>query len=161
MTIRKRPGGRAVRPGATTSPTGTPFAVDVSQDRPARVIWAALLAGPVILMTHFMVVYLVAEAGCTGDGHGLDALDPPAPEVVTVVATSVAAVACLIVAAWNFRRWRSSIGPTAAAGARWPFGDVDDADGRGSVAFAGLLLATLSCATVVLVGVAAPFLPAC
>jgi hypothetical protein len=160
MTTNGRDRG-PTRPGATTSPTGTPFPVDITEDRPARVIWAALLAGPVVLMTHFMLVYLVAEAGCTGDGHGLDAFDPPVPEVVTVTATAVAAVACVIVARWNYRRWRATIGPTQDTEARWPFGDVDDPEGRGSVAFAGLLLATLGFAGVLLVGVAAPFLPSC
>jgi hypothetical protein len=147
--------------GATTAPRGTPYAVDVASDRPARVIWAALLVGPLILMLHFTIVYLVAEAGCTGDGHGLDVFDPPMPVIVTVVTTALAAIACLAVAAWNYRRWRTSVDTSERPQASWPFGDVDDHEARGSLAFVGTLLATLSFASVALVGVAAPFLGPC
>ena len=146
--------------GSMTAPRGTPYPVDVASDRPARVIWAALLAGPVILMLHFTVVYLVAEAGCTGEGPGLSAFDSPVVEIVTIAATAGGAAGCLLVAAWNVRRWRASA-PTARATSGWPFGDVDDDDGAGAVAFAGALLASLSAATVILVGVATPFLPSC
>jgi hypothetical protein len=147
--------------GSMTAPRGTPYPVDVASDRPARMIWAALLAGPAILMLHFTVVYLVAEAGCTGDGHGLDAFDPPVPVIVTVVATALAAIACLAVAAWNYRRWRPSVDAPDRPQATWPFGDVDDHEARGSLAFVGTLLAALSFASVVLIGIAAPFLPSC
>jgi hypothetical protein len=147
--------------GAMTSPSGTPYPVDVTGDRPARAIWAALLAGPLILMAHFTVVYLVAEAGCTGDGHGLDMLDPPVPVIVTIVATGVAALACLAVATWNYRRWRSTVDASGRPQAGWPFGDVDDHEARGSLAFVGALLAAFSFVSVVLIGVAAPLLPSC
>ena len=146
---------------AMTAPRGTPYPVDVASDRPARVIWASLLAGPVILMIHFTIVYLVAEAGCTGDGHGLDVFDPPVPVIVTVVATAIAAIACLAVATWNYRRWRTSVNASDRPQARWPFGDVDDHEARGPLAFVGTLLAALSFVSVVLIGIAAPFLPSC
>lgn len=152
--------GAGPAPGATTASSGTPFAVDVSADRPARVIWAAFLAGPIIFMVHFMIVYLVAEAACTGDGPGLAAFNSPVVEIVTVAATVVAALGCLAVARWNLRRWRARA-TTAGAASGWPFGDVDDDDGGGAVAFAGVLVATLSAATVILVGVGAPFLASC
>jgi len=152
-----RPGDQ----GAMTAPGGTALAVDISADRPARLIWVAFLGGPVILMTHFMVVYLVAEAACSGEGRGLDAFDSPVVEVVTVTATVVAAIACLVVTWWNHRRWRTSIESTDTAAAGWPFGDVDDSDGGGSVAFAGALLAAFCCLAVIAVGIAAPFLPSC
>ena len=57
----------------------------------ARVVWVVFLGGPVIWFAHFMLVYLVAEAGCTGDGPGLDAVRPPVPDAVTLAATAVAA----------------------------------------------------------------------
>ena len=92
--------------GSMTGPSGTPVAVDVTRDRRARPIWVALLAGPVIWFAHFMLVYMVAEAGCTGGGPGLRLFAPPVPTVVTIVATVLAAGACLAAAVWALRRWQ-------------------------------------------------------
>ncbi|WP_158554017.1 hypothetical protein [Micromonospora deserti] len=116
---------------------------------------ALFLAGPLIWSVHFMVVYLAVEAGCTGDGPGLDVFDPPAPVVVTLAATAVAALGCLATALWAYRRWRAD--------------QRDRPEGRGletpywggSLAFAGFLLSLLGFVSVLLVGVPALFLPAC
>lgn len=140
--------------GATTAVGGTPFAVDVSGDRRARITWVVLLAGPVIWVTHFMVVYLTAEAGCTGDGPGLDLFDPPVPRAVTLAATALAAVGCLGCAGWAWRRWQASPVVPHRAGAR-EIADTHDGDGRGPLAFAGFLLSVLSFAAVLFVGVPA------
>lgn len=51
--------------------------------------WAVLLGGPAIWISHFMAVYLVAEAGCEGLGLTEDVV-----VVFAVVATAVAAMAC-------------------------------------------------------------------
>ena len=73
--------------GSRTAPEGTPFAVDVSRDRRARFALAMFVAGPVIWSVHFLLVYLVTEAGCTGDGPGLRLFDPPrTPRIRTVTA---------------------------------------------------------------------------
>jgi NO-binding membrane sensor protein with MHYT domain len=77
--------------GSRTAPEGTPFAVDVSRDRRARFALAMFVAGPVIWSVHFLLVYLVTEAGCTGDGPGLTLFDPPVPKVVTLAVTIAAA----------------------------------------------------------------------
>lgn len=125
--------------GASTSAAGTPYPVDLSRDRRARTTWVVFLAGPVIWFGHFMVVYLVAEAGCTGGGHGLELFDPPVPRVLTLVATAAAVLACLGSAAWAHRRWR----------------------GDGELAFPGMLLSLLSAVTVLGVGLSAAFLVGC
>ncbi|MDQ4145306.1 MAG: hypothetical protein M3198_16505 [Actinomycetota bacterium] len=44
----------------------------------------------------------MAEAGCTGDGPGLQLFDPPVPTIVTLAAAAVAAVACLPFAVCGF-----------------------------------------------------------
>ena len=77
--------------GSRTAPEGTPFAVDVSRDRRARFALAMFVAGPVIWSVHFLLVYLVTEAGCSGDGPGLTLFDPPVPKAVTLAATAAAA----------------------------------------------------------------------
>jgi hypothetical protein len=144
--------------GARTAGEGTPVAVDVSADRRARVALVVLLAGPVTSITHFMLVYLAAEAGCMGGGPGLRLFDPPVPDVVTLVATAVAAMACLGFARWSFVRWRER---------RREPGDADSTDDLrapdrgGELAFAGLLLSALSFVTVLLVGVPSIYLAAC
>lgn len=90
-------------PEELTSPSGTPVPVDITRDLQARTQWVVLLAGPVIWLGHFSVVYLVAEAGCNGAGPGLERLDAPVPSIVTLVATIVAVLACVVAAygAWN------------------------------------------------------------
>lgn len=134
---------------------GTPFAVDVSRDRRNRAVLWMFLAGPIVWSVHFMVVYLVVEAGCTGDGPGLALFDPPVPTVVTLAATAVAALACLASAAWGWRRWRTNQhAPSDAAG-------LEEPDPGGSLAFGGFLMSLLGFMAVVFVGLPALVLPAC
>ncbi len=146
--------------GATTGVGGTPFAVAASRGR-ARAVVAVFLAGPVIWTLHFLLVYTVAEAGCTGEGPGLALFNPPVPTVVTLAATAVAAVACLWCARWGYRNWRGSRGETAADAAGERPADLQLADPGGSLAFAGFLLSLLSFVTVLMVGLPALYLPAC
>ncbi|MDQ4133989.1 MAG: hypothetical protein M3179_12480 [Actinomycetota bacterium] len=125
--------------------------MDVSRDRLVRVTWVVFLGGPVIWFTHFMVVYLVAEAGCTGDGPGLRAFNPPVPSTVTLAATVVAAVGCLAFAVWGHRRWVVAREGSAADD---PVGlsGADERDRGGTLAFAGFLLALFSFVAVLFVG---------
>ncbi len=145
--------------GATTATSGTPFAVDMARDRRTRRLWGLLLGGPVLWISHFMFVYLVAEAGCSGDGPGLELFDPPLPRTVTLVATALAAAACIPLAAGALHRWRQATQQAA--------GDDDEPDeigkgaGRGTVPFAGFLLSAFSIVAIVSVGLPAAFLPAC
>lgn len=142
--------------GARTAGEGTPVPVDLGRDREARSVWVVFLAGPVIWVTHFMVVYLVAEAGCTGDGPGLTAFDPPVPALVTVVATLLAAGGCLATSAWGLRWWRRDHDRPASqelASHEWC--------GRATVAFVGALLSALSVAAVLFVGVAGVVFTGC
>jgi hypothetical protein len=74
--------------GSRTAGEGTPFAVDVSRDRRSRWALFMFVSGPVIWSVHFMLVYLVTEAGCSGDGPGLRLFDPPVPAAVTLAATA-------------------------------------------------------------------------
>lgn len=132
-----------------TAARGTPTPVDVAVDPRARTSIAVLLAGPVVATVYFAVVYLVTEAGCSGDGPGLDAFDPPVPTVVTLGATAVAALGCVAAAAWAHRRWRSRPGGPEELVDREPF------------AFVGWLLSLLSLVTVLMVGLPALVLRAC
>ena len=155
--------------GAWTAEEGTPVAVDVSRDVRARSIWAVFLAGPVIWFVHFVLVYMAVEVGCNGSGPGLRLLDARAAALVTLVATGVAALACLGAAAWGYRWWRRP-GSTEAGG-----GDTAGAEGRGSntsdggdsddprraLAFAGFLLSLLSLLSVLVVGLPALALQTC
>jgi TRAP-type C4-dicarboxylate transport system permease small subunit len=129
--------------GEATGVGGTPVPVDLSSDRRARRIWALFVAGPVIWLTHFGVVYLVAEAGCTGDGPGLRVFDPPVPTIVTGVTTVLAVVASAIVV------WRGYVGWRRGASAEERLADVpgehpEDDEHAGRLAFIALLLGGLS-----------------
>ncbi len=141
--------------GAATAGRGTPVAVDVSGDPRARRTLALFLAGPLIWTAHFLIVYLVAEAGCTGDGPGLNLLDPPVPTVATLAATAVAALACLATARGGYRRWRADQHERAdGAGLEPP-------DRGGALAFTGFLLSLLGFVAVLFVGLPALVLHPC
>ncbi|MBW3603232.1 MAG: hypothetical protein KY434_11125 [Actinobacteria bacterium] len=142
--------------GGLTAAKGTPMPVDVSRDRRARRLWLEFLAGPLIWFAHFMLVYVVVEAGCQGSGAGLELFAPPVAGTVTLVATVVATVACLATAAWAHRRARG-------------FTDADNisaqarelVDPGGPLAFAGLILSLLSAVAVLFVGLPVLWLGTC
>jgi hypothetical protein len=147
--------------GSRTAGEGTPFAVDVSRDRRARWALAMFVSGPVIWSVHFMLVYLVTEAGCSGDGPGLRLFDPPVPKAVTLAATAAAAAAALACAGWSYRRWRASEHQPAADEAGDVAGGLTERDRGGTLAFAGFLLSLLSVVTILFVGLPALVLPSC
>jgi hypothetical protein len=145
--------------GSRTAGEGTPFAVDVSRDRRARWSLFMFVSGPVIWSVHFVLVYLVTAAGCSGGGPGLSLFDPPVPKVLTLAATAAAVAAALGCVAWWYRRWRAS--ELAADEAADLAGDLTDRDRGGTLAFAGFLLSLLSVVTILFVGLPALVLPSC
>jgi hypothetical protein len=147
--------------GSRTAGEGTPFAVDVSGDRRARWALFMFVSGPVIWSVHFLLVYLVTEAGCSGDGPGLTLFDPPVPKAVTLAATAAAAAAALGCATWWYRRWRASEHEPVADEAADLAGGLTDRDRGGTLVFAGFLLSLLSVVTVLFVGLPAMVLPSC
>ncbi len=152
---QKEPSARPPSGGGSTAGQGTPVPVDVSGIAGTKSTIALLLAGPVIWSAHFMLVYLIAEAGCTGEGPGLRAFDPPVPGAATIVTTVVAALALAGIAAIAFRRWRLH---------RLDTGDGDGlepVDRDGSLAFVAFTLALLGIVEVVFVGVPALVLSPC
>jgi hypothetical protein len=162
MSVRDVPPDESRREdGSRTAAEGTPFAVDVSRDRRTRWALAMFVSGPLIWSVHFMLVYLVTEAGCTGDGPGLQLFDPPVPKVVTLAATAAAAVAALACAWWSWRRWRASSDHPAADEGGDLAGGPEDFDRGATLAFAGFLLSLLSSVTILFVGLPALVLPSC
>jgi hypothetical protein len=158
MSVRDVPPDEPSPPdGSRTAGEGTPFAVDVSRDRRARWALFMFVSGPVIWSVHFMLVYLVTEAGCSGDGPGLRLFNPPVPKAVTLAATAAAAAAALGCATWWYRRWQASEHEPVADKAA----DLADGDRGGTLAFAGFLLSLLSVVTVLFVGLPALVLPSC
>jgi hypothetical protein len=139
-------------PETVAGTKGTAAEIDVTFDPRARTTVAGFLVGPVIGVVHFLVVYLVVEAGCSGDGPGLDLLDPPVPTVVTVVATVLAALACAAAAGWTWWRWRTGLRTE---------GSSEQLVDHAPLAFVGFLLSVLALITVLLVGLPALVLEAC
>lgn len=97
-----------------------------------------LLAGPVIWISHFFVVYLFAEAACTGAAAS-------AVRAVTLVGTAIA-VAAILVMGLRTRR---------------AFTDISACDSLRQLYFLGQLLAGLSVVAVLFVGLPATFLQPC
>lgn len=155
MTDAGAPGRSAPPDGARTSEGGTPVAVDVSRDRLTRATWLVFLGAPVTWFAHFMLVYIVTEAGCAGDGPGLRAFDPPVPSAVTLAATGVAAAGCLGFAAWGHRRWVAGRHGQAADAPGEASGPVEERDRGGTLAFAGFFLSLFFFVAVLFVGLPA------
>lgn len=141
--------------GETTAGRGTPMAVRSTNVMATVRTIAVFLAGPVIWSLHFLLVYLVVEAGCTGAGPGLDVFEPPVPTTVTLAATAVAAVACLGTAVWGFRLWRAAPRPPVDGHG------LEPVDRNGTMAFAGFVLSLLGVVQVLFIGLPALVLPAC
>ncbi len=141
--------------GSATGAKGTAAPVEVCAAPAFRINLMLFLAGPIIWTTHFLLVYLVAESGCTGDGPGLSLFDPPVPTVVTLVATAAAVVACLITARLSFRRWRASQDEQADDRASL------DPTGEAALTFVGCLLSLLGAVIVLFVGLPALVLSGC
>lgn len=138
------------RSGATTGTTGTAYPVDFTRDRRARRTWLLFLGGPVVWISHFMLIYLAAEAGCTGEGPGLEWFQPPVAAIVTVVATIVGVLACLALLYGNLRRLRIAVAED---------GDIDET--RAVMGLAGALLSGLSALAVVADGIPGLVFPGC
>jgi hypothetical protein len=127
--------------GARTEASGTAFPVHIPRDPQAWITAFIFAGGPILWFAHFMFVYVVAEAGCTGEGQGLRAFNPPVPLVVTLATTALFAVAVAAIAIWAFRRWRRGV--------------------HGGMAFGGLLLSCLSLIAILWVGMPAVLFPGC
>ena len=149
--------------GARSGTRGSVMPVELEHDRRARLGWVLLLIGPVVWFSHFMLVYLVAEAGCTGDGPGLRLFDPPVPVITTLVATVIAVPICVAGTVWAWRWWRRSVEevPSAADSGETLSGEFDDDRRRGSLAFAGLLLSGFSVVAVLFTAAPALVLGPC
>ncbi len=118
------------------------------------------VAGPVIWSVHFMVIYLVTEAGCSTEGTGFSAFNPPVPAVVTLAATAVAAVACIGVAWWCWRQWRS-VCEESVGRADHPGNGSHERYAGEVLPLGGFLMALLGLLTVLFVGLPALVLPSC
>lgn len=152
MTDPPNPEDRTRGVGAWTGVTGTRYPVDASADRQARGVWVMLIGGPVIWFAHFMIVYLVAEAACTGDGPGMELFNSPVLEIVISAATVAAALGCLLLIGRGYR---------SAAGSKKGPGDRSEGDGNLPTIYSGLLLSGLSLIATLFVALPALVLPPC
>lgn len=122
-------------------------------------IWLLVLAAPTIWITHFMVVYLIAEAVCVAGDTDRQVLGLHVVSAVTVAATVVATVAIAAAGVLAYRRWRAE-----ERHRRSPGDGSDQAAARGTdraLAFTGFVLAILSVYAVLIVGLPALWLFPC
>lgn len=156
-TDREITGHRPVAGGSTTPAEGTAVAVDTTLDKQARATLTVFLLSPIVWMGHFLLVYIVAEAGCTGSGTGLDVFNPPVPVAFTLIATAVAAAVCLACAMWGYRRWQAGKGVLSP----YQQDDADELSAGGSLEFAGFVLSLIFFMSVLMVGLPALWLSPC
>lgn len=116
-------------------------------------IWVLFLAGPVIWITHFMGVYVLAEAVCAAGGVDVRAFGIPLLSLVTLVATALAVAAVIVLAVRAFRVWRADPGDPPG----WLPGGERDA----GLALAGWLLGILFAVAILFTGIPAAFLEPC
>lgn len=135
--------------------------VELPEGPSSRSIWVLFLAGPTVWFLHFMAVYLVVEAVCTGGRPDRELLGLPLVSTFTLLATvaAVPVIAGFAVAA--YRRWRDL--------ERTVSGQSDDREeeetvARGhdrALAFAGFALGLLFILGVLFTGLPALWLTPC
>lgn len=107
-------------------------------------LWVQLLIGPVLWISHFMAVYLFAEAACVArESDELPVPGSGAIGPVVVVVTVIAAMITAAAAAWTLRAAKRSHGDAAV------------------MAWAGTLLAAMSVVAILAVGLPAAALDPC
>lgn len=130
-----------------SSPGITPIGEKVEEPPRARStirVWLQLVIGPVLWISHFMAVYLFAEAACVArESEELPVPGSGAIGPVVVVVTVVAALLTVAAAAWAVRSAKRSHGDAAV------------------MAWTGTLLAGMSVVAILAVGVPAAALDPC
>jgi uncharacterized membrane protein len=126
---------RPLRPTDTLHEPHEPIVEKFASTR----MWITFLAGPVLFITHFMVVYLPAEASCAADRSARMWFIGPDGLTWLILVTTAVFAAAAIVAAWV--AWRST--------------------GTRMLAGAGLLMSVGSAATILAVGLPVAVLGPC
>jgi hypothetical protein len=111
------------------------------------------LAGPSIWFAHFMVVYLVVEAGCASGGFDAEVADLDVLSFFTIATTVAAIGVTLVMAEWSRRLWNRR----AVDKSDWLDGD----DRHAGLALAGVLLGVTFTIAILFVGLPAVFLESC
>lgn len=106
------------------------------------------VASPIIWMTYFFVVYLIAEARCSISLFEFEILGAPAASVLTIVFTVLAVMMILGFGAGSWRRWRRR-------------GATDVAEQGRMLGLLGVVSAVIFVIATLSVGVPVLFLPAC
>lgn len=131
-----------MRASEPSRPDIGPAGAELPPSSPTSVAtWAALLSGPVVWISHFMVVYLLVEAAC-GRAPIVD-LEPRTIAGLVLATTGGASLTCAAGAWWAWRRYQARDGFEASLG------------------LAGVLLAVGSLASVLAVGLPAAWLQPC
>ena len=122
-------------------------------DQHDRLAWVLFLAGPVLWFTHFMAVYLLAEAVCAAGGSDTRWLGLRPVSIATLVATALAVLATGLLAGRAFGQWRQRRDPSSD----WLAGD----DLNPGLLLGGALLGVLFVVAILFVGLPAAFLVPC
>jgi hypothetical protein len=129
------------------------------QEISSRFLWIQLLAGPILWSIHFLLSYLLVEAGCQA-GWNFSILGLNGLSFIVIVLTLLAVAGTVLFALRSYRGWRDrhedrSLRQEFRETAAWFEGPVD------FMYFSGLLLSVLFAATTLMVGLPALFLHPC
>lgn len=134
--------------------------VELSVGASSRSIWVLFLAGPTVWFLHFMAVYLVVEAVCTGGRVERELWGLPLVSAFTVLTMVAAVVVIAGFAVAAYRRWRDiEVEVSQQHDER-----EEEAAARGhdrALAFAGFALGLLFIVAVLFTGLPALWLTPC
>lgn len=134
--------------------------VELPEAPSSRMIWVLFLAGPTVWFLHFMAVYLVVEAVCTGGRAERALWGLPLVSTFTLLATVGAVVVIVGFAVAAYRRWRDIEGVVPHQKDE----REEEAVARGhdrALAFAGFALGLLFILGVLFTGLPALWLTPC
>jgi hypothetical protein len=133
--------------------------IPAKQEINTRILWVQLLAGPILWSVHFLVGYLLVEAGCQAGWnfrifgiHGLS--------FILILLTILAIIATGLLAVRSYRGWRNnhtdrSLRDQFRERGTWFEGPVD------FMYFSGFSLSVLFAGVILMVGLPALFLHPC
>lgn len=127
-----------------------------AEDAGTRTLWVLFLAGPTIWLSHFLLVYALAEVLCKPLRTDARIAGLPLVSFLTVVATLAAAAAVVAFSARSFRRWQDTRDTNESSAVE------EHGSGHGSaLAFGGFLLGALFFVAVLFTGAPALWLQPC
>lgn len=133
--------------------------VSPKQEATTGMLWAQLLAGPILWSIHFLLSYLLVEAFCQL-GWSFKILEMNGLSVILIALTVLAIVSASLFGLKSYRAWKDlndnrNLAAEIREASRWSEGPLE------FVYFSGLLLTVLFTAVILMTGIPVLFLRPC